>query len=359
MPTVRVRVPATSANLGPGFDTLGLALNLYNYVTIEDVEDGQGRVTVSGEGEDVLLSADRNMVVTTVRHLLQYLGAPPTSYHLILENSIPLSRGLGSSSAAHVGALVAANEWAKRKGWRSASTDELITLATQLEGHPDNVAAAFLGGLVVSTCTEGNDSSATSQLKEAQPEDDAGQPHDITGATVNASQKRDAPAFHDPSSSGAIKSAQAVRMPVQDFPSLVVFIPETELATKAARAVLPDAIFRSDATFNVARTALLLAALSTGQWELLGEALQDKLHQEHRAKLMPGFHAMLRAAVAAGAYGATLSGAGPSVLAWLPQDTTVVQEVCLAIQDAAAEHEVFGRAVQVAVDLEGCVVVDG
>lgn len=377
MPTVCVRVPATSANLGPGFDTLGLALNIYNHVTISEAQGGVGRITLSGEGSDqsaVLTDSNRNIAVLAVRHLFQFLNEPLTPFDLTLENGIPLARGLGSSAAARIGALVAANEWARQRGSRSASTAELVTLATQLEGHPDNVAPALLGGLVVSTIAEGqhpprttgqsleNDATATQEDKPNFAQNPITRAETTGTAAATSSlgaTLREAPAHHDPTPESTIEQAIAVQMPVAEFPGLVVFIPDSELETSAARAVLPDAVFRADATFNMAHTALLLAALATRQWDLLPEALRDRLHQDHRARLMPGFHAILRAATEAGAYGATLSGAGPTILAWLvPHNENLTQEVCRALQDAAAEHEVFGKALPVSVDLEGCVVTD-
>src|SRR5688500_3099999 len=149
MPAVRVRVPASSANLGPGFDTLGLALNLYNYVTISDAAGDDDEVTASGEGAEVLTGDESNMALKAARLLLQWSGAPPMPLSLQLENNLPLARGLGSSSAARVGALVAANHWSQLTGGKACPQGELLTLATQLEGHPDNVAAALIGGLVV------------------------------------------------------------------------------------------------------------------------------------------------------------------------------------------------------------------
>jgi homoserine kinase len=312
MPVVRVRVPASSANLGPGFDTLGLALNLYNYVTITESNSGDDQVTASGEGADVLHDTESNIALKAARLLLQWSGAPPVPLHLHLENNIPLARGLGSSSAARVGALVAANEWSQGVGGKPCSQAEILTLATQLEGHPDNVAAALMGGLVVSTTRE---------------------------------------------AANGISEALGVQMPIEQFPAFVVFIPDTELATKSARAVLPDAVFRTDAVFNVARTGLLLSVLATQRWELLSEALRDRLHQDHRAALMPGFIAILQSAHDAGAYGATLSGAGPTILAWLPHDEQVIAEVAQTMQDCAAEHEVFGQSRVMEVDAAGCVVV--
>jgi homoserine kinase len=232
-------------------------------------------------------------------------------FHLSLENAIPLSRGLGSSAAARVGALAAANEWVRRQGRRAASRAELVTLATQLEGHPDNVAPALFGGLVASA--------------------KIGEENEI--------------------------SALALPLHVEKFPRLLVFIPDSELATSQARSVLPDMVSRTDATFNVSRTALLMAALAGERWDVLGESLRDRLHQNQRAQLMPGFLPMLRAASEAGAFGATLSGAGPTVLAWLPHDEDITREVQTALENAAAEHEVFGHVRAVEVDRDGCVVL--
>ncbi len=313
MANLKVRVPASSANLGPGFDALGLALNIYNYVTVEPAADAMDVAYISGAGSETLPTGADNIALVAMRHLLSFLGCDDLHFQLTLENEIPLSRGLGSSAAARAGALMAVNEYLKREGKRCASSHELITLATQLEGHPDNVAAALLGGLVASTKIE----------------------------------------------SGNEISALAVRVDVPRFPRLLVFIPDSELATSAARGVLPDAVFRADAVFNVSHTALLIAALVAGRWDALPEALHDRLHQEYRAQLMPGFTAMLRAAHQSGAYGATLSGAGPTVLAWLPPDEKyVADEVRQTLQNAAAEHEVFGRVVEVEVDLQGTVVVE-
>lgn len=322
--SVRVRVPASSANLGPGFDALGLALNLYNYVTLEE-SGGRGghdaacvSVRVSGEGAQTLTGGEENIAVMAVRHLWRWAGyetADTMPFHLSLENAIPLSRGLGSSAAARVGALVAANEWVrqqgKQMGKRAASRAELVTLATQLEGHPDNVAPALLGGLV-----------ASAKIEE---ENEIG--------------------------------ALALPLHVEKFPRLLVFIPDSELATSQARGVLPHVISRADATFNVSRTALLMAALAGERWDVLGEALRDRLHQNQRAQLMPGFLPMLQAAREAGAYGATLSGAGPTVLAWLPHDKTIAGEVQAALENAASTHGVFGHTREVEVDRDGCVVV--
>ena len=305
--SVRVRVPATSANLGPGFDTLGLALNLYNFVTIAPAAGERDTVAVEGAAGDggVLPLDDTNIALIAARRLLRHVGAPEVPFHLTLENAIPFARGLGSSAAARVGALVAANEWAKENGWSVAAPAEVLSLATRLEGHPDNAAAALLGGLTVA-------------------------------ATLDAA------------------TAIATRLPVQRFPRLLVFVPRHELATSQARGVLPATVAREDANFNLARGALLLAALAGEEWDLLPHALQDRLHQSQRAALMPGFEAMLQAARDAGAYGATLSGAGSSLLLWLPHDAAVIRDATQAVQQVAAAHDVEGEMRALEVDAEGC-----
>ena len=192
---------------------------------------------------------------------------------------------------------------------KSADQSTLLTLATKLEGHPDNVAPALLGGLIISLTRE-------------------------------------------------FGEVLASRAPVQKFPRLVVFIPQSELETKTARGILPTHVSMIDATFNIARASFLVNTLIKEEWEYLGEALRDKLHQDHRAALMPAYDGVVRTATLAGALGATLSGAGPCVLAWLPNETSVVENAIIAMQNAAAESGILGAAQEVAVDEEGCVVVE-
>jgi homoserine kinase len=168
-----------------------------------------------------------------------------------------------------------------------------------------------------------------------------------------ASTSREALSAREPA-----REAVAIKMEVAKFPTLLVLIPDDELSTEQARGALPDVVFHADAVFNVSRASLLLAALATGQFDLLSQALHDRLHQEYRAELLPGLGATIQAATRAGAYGATLSGAGPSVLAWLPPHEPDIEEaVRCAMQEAAAEHEVFGRITAVEVDQEGTVVL--
>lgn len=308
---VRVRVPATSANLGPGFDTLGLALQLYNFVTLEPSPTNADTIIAEGEGAAILNAGnpEKNIALRAAQELLRKLGLKPTPFQLTLENQIPLARGLGSSSAARIGALVAANEWARRTHHKSLDESTLLTLATELEGHPDNVAPALMGGLIVSVTGDGG-------------------------------------------------RVLASRAPIEKFPRLIVFIPQNELETKTARAVLPSEISMQDAIFNIARTGFLITSLVNQKWEFLSEALRDKLHQSQRASLMPAYNSVVQAATQAGAFGATLSGAGPCILAWLPDESTPVGNAIIAMQNAAAECGVLGAAREIEVDLEGCVVVE-
>jgi homoserine kinase len=312
----RVRVPATSANLGPGFDTLGLALQCHSFVSLQESPTSEDVILASGEGADFLMQSPphENIALLAARELLRTLNAPPCFLKMTLENSIPLARGLGSSSAAIVGALVATNQWARQALGASVDGSTLLSLAAKMEGHADNIAPALLGGLVISTmCDDGR--------------------------------------------------VLACRPPIARFPRLVVFVPQCELKTQAARNVLPPSVALCDAAFNISRASLLVAALISGEWELLREATRDRLHQAQRAPLMPAYEAVTRAALDAGAYGATLSGAGPSILTWLPQAGSTpaandtVANAMNAMQEAAARMGVPGAAREVEVDLEGCVVI--
>jgi homoserine kinase len=296
---VSVRIPATSANLGPGFDSLGLAFALYNELKLE-ISDADS-LEVEGEGADQLQKSPQTIAHQAAHRVFQSLQLTITGVHLSLSNQIPLARGLGSSSAAIVGGIVAANEWARQNENRALSRQQLVDLATEIEGHPDNVAPALMGGLVVAAMGE----------------------------------------EHIP----------AIQVPVSRFPRFSVWIPETELATKTARGVLPANYSCADAIFNLSRAALLVGALATGDFSALSEALRDKIHQDYRAPLVPGFAAISAAAQGAGAYGVTLSGAGPSILAWMPEESTPIVE---AMRKAASDEGLKGRVLELEVDTQGC-----
>lgn len=306
---VRVRVPATSANLGPGFDTLGLALRIHNFITLEAATGKNDEIRAMGEGASLIESVpcNENIALNAARRLLvEELEISPPPLRMTLENATPLARGLGSSSAARVGGLVAANLWARENFGCSVDRARLLSLAAHDEGHADNVAPAMLGGFVASAIAE------------------------------------DGEVF-------------AARIPVEEFPRLAVFIPNEGLATKTAREILPRSVPLKDATFNIARACLLTSALISRNWELLREATRDRLHQDRRTALMPGYTDITAAALQAGAFGATLSGAGPCILAWVPDDATTVQKVVQAMETAASACSVDGAAKEVGVDLEGAI----
>ncbi len=278
--TVRVRVPATSANLGPGFDCLGMALALYNHVEAEEVPAGL-QVTVEGEGTGELAAAAGNLVVTAAERLFAAVGRRPAGLRLRLRNGVPVARGLGSSAAAIVGGLVAANALLGVP----LSAERLLDLAVELEGHPDNVTPALVGGVTVSCGT----------------------------------------AF--------------VRFDPPPGLALAVIVPERPLPTAEARAALPRRIERADAVFNLQRACLLTAALREGRLDLLPAALDDRLHQPYRAALLPGLaEALERARRERALLGACLSGSGSSVLVFLApgreaDHTAAVERVAAAFRE--------------------------
>jgi homoserine kinase len=294
---VHVRVPATSANLGPGFDALGLALALHNEVVAREA-DGV-RVAVQGEGAGRLSSGGDNVVARGVRLAYEAAGRPFKGVDLTCRNRIPTARGLGSSAAAWVGGLTAGNALLGTPLSRAA----LLALAARAEGHPDNVAAALHGGLTVS-CLVGD-------------------------------------------------RVAAVTLPVPAGVAWVVLVPAVTSSTAEARGVLPGQVPRADAVFNVQRTALLLAALQAGRLDALGDALDDRLHQPYRRRLFPWMPGVVEAARAAGALGCVLSGAGPSLLAVAPD--AAAGDVGRAMEAALRAAGVRGDARALPVDTDGAV----
>ena len=293
---VHVSVPATSANLGPGFDALGLALALHNEVTAAEAEGVS--VRIEGEGAGRLARGGDNVVARGVRLAFEAAGRRFTGCELHCLNRVPTARGLGSSAAAWVGGLAAGNALLGSPLPR----ETLLALAARAEGHPDNVAAAILGGLTVA-CADGD-------------------------------------------------RITAVALPVPSALRWVALIPDVTSATAAARAVLPRSVPREDAVFNVQRVALLLASLVAGRIDALPHALEDRLHQPYRQKLFPWMPEVAAAARAAGALGCVLSGAGPSLLAVTARDA---EGVARAMEAALRGAGIAGAARALAVDPEGAV----
>ena len=295
---VHVRVPATSANLGPGFDALGLALALYNEVTAAEADSVS--VRVEGEGAGRLPPNGHNVVARGVRQAYEAAGRPFQGVALTCVNRVPPARGLGSSAAAWVGGLVAGNVLLGSPLDHQA----LLALAARAEGHPDNVAAALLGGLTVAY--------------------------------------------------GGADGARALSLPVPPGLRFIVLVPEVSMPTAEARAILPQSVPRADAVFNVQRVALLLASLQAGRVDLLPAALEDRLHEPYRLRLFPWMTAVTTAARAAGALGCVLSGAGPSLLAVAPGDAEAAA-VSRAMEQTLDRAGVKGTARSLAVDTQGAV----
>ncbi|MGI6493061.1 MAG: homoserine kinase [Peptococcaceae bacterium] len=269
---VRVQVPATTANLGPGFDCLGMALELYNIVEMSPAATGT-YIEVSGEGAGDIAKDKSNLVYRAALQIFQQVGYNPSGLRLRLTNNIPVARGLGSSTAAIVGGMIAANIISGGK----LSRQDIINLASQLEGHPDNVAPAVLGGIVVAILADGD-----VKCVKIQP------PQGLKG---------------------------------------IVAIPEFTMFTKTSREMLPNQVAYQDAAFNVGRVALLVAALQQGDLGLLGVAMEDRLHQSMRSSTIPGFKKVVAAAKLAGARGVTLSGAGPTVIAFADSNLELIARV--------------------------------
>ena len=295
-----VRTPASSANLGPGFDALGLALGLWNEATI-DPSGEPGQVSLRGT-EAELLNGRENLALTAMNRLAQEVDRKLPPFSLVVRTDVPVARGLGSSAAALVAGLVAANHLLET----SLAVSDLYSIAWQMEGHGDNVGAALYGGAVL-----------------AVPE---------------------------------------VPNPVQLLTHgrldlcAVVFIPQVTALTRAARAALPPMVPHADAAFNVAVAGGLVLGLHTGNTQLIAAGMHDRLHEPYRSRLFPHLQILISAARGAGALGACLSGAGPSVLALTQPDRT--EAVAGAYRSAAASMGVAGEVRQLAVAPAGAEIVD-
>jgi homoserine kinase len=278
-----VLIPATSANLGPGFDSFGLALDLHNRFEAELAEEWS--VDVEGEGAGFLRTDATNRVASAMALAFEALGTPDLRARIGCLNRIPLGNGLGSSSAAIVGGVLLAEELAGQQLGEQA----LLELAAEIEGHPDNVAAALRGGFTV--CWNDGSHVRTARFQPAR------------GLAV------------------------------------VVVVANEELSTKTARAMLPEAVPHADAAFNVAHAGLLAASIATGRPELLGAALADRLHEPYRASAvadMQEVHDILRDA---GAAGVALSGAGPTLIGLVAGDTDeVAHDLAEEVAERAADR---------------------
>lgn len=300
---ISVRVPATTANLGPGFDVLGLALNLYNYVEMKTNAQGL-TIEIIGEGEDLIPINEENIVFRAAKKVWEKCQFRYDGIYIKLKNNIPLARGLGSSAAAITGGMVAANALA---GY-PLSNQEILQLATEFEGHPDNVAPALLGGLIISNFENGK--VHTHQIE------------------------------------------------VHDRLQIVAIVPDFQLSTKLGRELLPQFVTIEDASFNISRVSFLITAFLTGNFKLLNLGMEDRLHQPYRSELIPGMEKAFLNAKKAGAYGVALSGSGPTLIAFCP-DNIQFEQISSSMARAFREHNISISIMNLLPDNYGARVING
>ena len=265
---IQVSVPATSANVGAGFDSLGLAVSLHNVFTFEEAEG----IQISSVDGTHVPAGSNNLVYRSARVVYDQLGIPLRGLRITQRNDIPMARGLGSSSACIVAGILGANALL---GGRLTKR-QMLTLATAIEGHPDNVAPAMLGGFVTSVIDEGQ---VYSVKKDIDPE-----------------------------------------------LAFAAFVPDFRLLTAKARAALPQMVSHKDAVYNLSRAVLATAAFCDGDYALLGVATKDVLHQQYRLPLIQGGDEIYELALDLGAMAAYISGAGPTIMAVVHRDDQVFFE---------------------------------
>jgi len=298
-PGVRVSAPASSANLGPGFDVLALALDLRNTYSVWEIGT-ELKIEVEGEGAGTIPTDDKNLFLDSMQTFFTLAGYQPPGLLIRENNQIPLARGLGSSAATIVSALIAARFIS---GYQ-IEDERLVDMAVSLEGHGDNVSATFHGGFNLSI-----------------------------------------PAEHGRNT--------VRRLPWPPRLGCALFVPELLVSTESAREVLPDSYSRDDVVHNMSRLALFLSALTEGRMEDIRIAVEDRLHQPYRAELVPGLQAIIDAASQAGAFGAFLSGAGPSVLAITDRDAAKGNAIAAAMVRAGAAVGLEGRPLVLGVSARG------
>ncbi len=293
------RIPASTTNLGPGFDVLGLALQLYSTITL-DITGNSSEVVVSGIDEDKIPSSTDHIAFQAVELIYQRSGIPiPNGLKLTIANGIPAIRGLGGSGTAILGGLLTANVICGNK----FTPSEILNFASVIEGHPDNVAASLYGGLVISV-----------QEKE---------------------------------------HIHTIQLKCDPNLNVVLAIPDFTLSTKKARNVLPKTVDFADAIYNISRSSLLVASIATGKLDMLSVAMNDKIHQPYRSSLIPGFDDVVEAATSAGALSIALSGAGPTIAAYCTQN---MDKVGSKMRTVLQKHNISCEIKVLAADLEGAKV---
>ncbi|MDJ0507979.1 MAG: homoserine kinase [Crocosphaera sp.] len=302
MSTITITVPATTANMGPGFDCIGAALTLYNQFQFTRLEgvDADLKITVAGT-EAHRVSCDRNnLIYQAFAHLYHHLDKKLPNIAINIKLGVPLGRGLGSSATAIVGGLMGANQLIEQP----FSIKEIMAMAIDLEGHPDNVVPALLGNCQLSVGKPGN--------------------------------------------------WEICQIPWHCDLVPIVAIPNFELSTEEARTILPKSLPREDAIFNIARMGLLIRALETGNGNWLNQAMRDKLHQPYRQGLIEGYEFVQESALKAGAYGMVISGAGPTLLALTSAEN--IQAVENAMKNAWSQLNIVADVRSLSIDTDGAKV---
>lgn len=266
MGKVKVRVPGTSANMGPGFDSLGLAFNIYNYIEAEETDGGLEITIQDAKTKEFLPTDEKNMVYKAMKYLFDKAEYQPKGLRLTLKSDIPVTRGLGSSSACIVGGLVCANELSGKK----FSTRELISMATQIEGHCDNVCAAMVGGFTVSVFQKNEVFYYSHKMK--------------------------------------------------DDLKYIVLIPDYAVTTQKARNTLPGYYPKRDVAFNISHASLLVASLVSGDYDNLLCAIDDHVHEPYRKMFIDGYSKIYNKLKSYGALGTYISGSGPTLVSLVESD---------------------------------------
>ncbi|OLS01657.1 homoserine kinase [Tissierella creatinophila] len=292
---INIRVPATSANLGPGFDSLGIALDLYNKFSFEEISHGLEIIGALDTEED-----SDNLVYTSMLKVFDAIGYKPKGIRINIDTDIPVSRGLGSSACCIVAGIMGANKMAGSP----LSQEEMFKIATEIEGHPDNIAPALFGGFITSIMEEAN-------------------------------------IYYN-----KIDIAKGLKF--------VAIIPDFPLSTKMAREVLPTNIPYKDAVENVSRVSLLISSLSNGRFDLLKHALKDNLHQPYRGKLIKGFNEVLEKIYEFKALGGYLSGAGPTIMAIINEDDTNFKK---EMESYFKSVNYNWKVIELNIDLDGAKVI--
>lgn len=298
-----VNVPATSANLGPGFDVLGLALDIVNKIRVEPADEW--RISIVGEGAERIPTGDRNLMHRTIITAARRWSLQLPAAQLLCTHAVPLARGLGSSSAAIVAGLLIADHLGEAR----RPLDDMLAVAAELEGHPDNVAPALLGGIQACAMTDGR--------------------------VVHA------------------------RVPLARPLGLALYVPDMPMPTREARQVVPRRVDIHDAVFNIGRASVLVAALASGDFSRLQVGTQDMVHQPSRMRLFPSMAVLFHAALAAGALGVYLSGAGSTVAAFVDGGSDEAWNVAKAMTDAASRDGIGGRPLVSTIRDQGADIEEG